>query len=384
MSLRGRLTGRQLSIQRVRLTPLYFLSVLTFLGCSTTGWAQVNPLNKPNTSQNAVCPLSEAQIQKSIEAFSKMVPTFTQEPRCVNCHGGVDPFAKPTNHGGDTQEPGSDCNDCHSEMLERGHGGPSKWQLPQPAHFFKGKDAKTLCKQMRDVFKEGADFIGHLIDDNGNSTFTDVAFRGTRGLNKRGRDLVDNYQDEPPQHITHGGLINLGTAWIDAMGGEFKGDVDCGCEPSHYAVRVTYDQVINVAMVHGTKTMGPVDIPIRFDDHGNFEGEQVVYINGNEMALMCTGESKAALLLRVTGQATEQFQKNHMHLQIESGSGLKGVATATCPVISKTVPITARESQAVLEKELEGRVGDSMSAEWGAGSGLDTQLHAQIVKVQGP
>src|SRR4051812_44276045 len=37
----------------------------------------------------AVCPLSESQTQKSIDAFAKIVPTLTQEPRCVNCHGGV-------------------------------------------------------------------------------------------------------------------------------------------------------------------------------------------------------------------------------------------------------------------------------------------------------
>jgi len=361
-----------------------WISAVAVLCLSGSGLTQVNPLDKKSTSQNAVCPLSDAQTQKSIDAFAKMVPTFTQEPRCVNCHGGVDPFAKPTNHGGDTREVGSDCDECHDEVPAKRSGEASKWRLANQEHFFKGKDAKTLCKQMRDVFQEGADFIGHLIDDNGNSKFTEVAFLGTRGLDKFGRSFVKDYKDEPPQHITHGGLINLGTAWIDAMGGEFKGDVDCGCEPSHYAVRVTYDQVINVAIVHGTKTMGPIDIPIRFDEHGNFEGEQVIYINGNETALMCTGNSTAAMVLRVSGQATEQFQKNHMHLQIESGSGLKGVANAQCPMVSRSAPIAARQSQAVLEKDLEGRVGDAMSAEWGAGSGLDTQFHAQIVKVQGP
>src|SRR5205085_6155532 len=40
----------------------------------------------------AVCPLSESQSEKSIDAFAKIVPTLTQEPRCVNCHGGVNPF----------------------------------------------------------------------------------------------------------------------------------------------------------------------------------------------------------------------------------------------------------------------------------------------------
>ena len=78
--------------------------------------AQINPLDKQSTSKDAVCPLSDAQTQKSIDAFAKLVPVFTQEPRCLNCHGGVDPFsdqlsgtasdpsAPRTEHGADLPE----------------------------------------------------------------------------------------------------------------------------------------------------------------------------------------------------------------------------------------------------------------------------------------
>lgn len=93
-----------------------------------------------------------------------MVPTFTEEPRCVNCHGGVDPFADPTNHGGGTQDPKSDCDTCHSEMPGKKGGGTSKRRLALPEHSFLGKDAVTLCKQMRSGFVEGADFLGPLIN----------------------------------------------------------------------------------------------------------------------------------------------------------------------------------------------------------------------------
>jgi hypothetical protein len=337
--------------------------------------------NNPNsTSQGAVCPLSDAQTQKSMDAFAKLVPTFTQEPRCVNCHGGVDPFSKPTNHGGDTQEPGSDCNDCHSEMPPKRGGQPSKWRLANQNHFFKGKDAKTLCKQMRDAFPVSADFIGHLIDDNGNSKFTETAFLGTRGLNKRGRDLVDNYVDEPPKFITHGGLINLGMDWINAMGGAFKGDIDCGCEPSKYAVRVTYDQDITMPMTHFTKKMGPVDIPITFRDDGSFEGEQTVFFNGSGIAYVCTGDSISAMNLRVAGTATEQFQKNRMELRMENGSPMRGAGSAHCPALSRTVPFAGGQ-QGELEKSLEGRVGESaMWAPSVAVPGIRTIVHAEIVK----
>lgn len=346
--------------------------------------AQTNVLDKQSTSQGAVCPLSDEQIQKSIDAFAKIVPTLTQEPRCVNCHGGVDPFAKPTNHGGGTVDPIADCDTCHSEMPAKSGGAASKWRLAKQEHFFKGKDAKTLCKQMRDVFKQGADFIGHLVDDNGNSKFTEVAFLGTRGLNEVGRDMVDHYKDEPPQQITQGGLINFGTEWINAQGGEFKGDIDCGCDPSHYAVRMSYDQIINTSFVHATKKMGPVDIPIKFHDDGTFEGEQTVYINGNAMVYVCTGESTAAMVLRVTGKATEEWQKNQMHVEIESGSPLRGTASAHCPAASRNGGFSGG-SQATLEKDIAGKIGDSMMFKPSVGvPGIETVIRAEIVKAGAP
>src|SRR5690349_3180300 len=42
--------------------------------------------------EGAVCPLSDEQTRRSIEAFSKVAAFMTHEPRCVNCHGAVNPF----------------------------------------------------------------------------------------------------------------------------------------------------------------------------------------------------------------------------------------------------------------------------------------------------
>ena len=72
--------------------------------------------------------------------------------------------------------------------------------------------------------------IGHLTDDNGNSNFTGTAFLGNRGLNDRAKPR-SNYTPQPPRRITQGGLISLGKDWVAASGGEFKGDIDCGCDP---------------------------------------------------------------------------------------------------------------------------------------------------------
>ena len=97
---------------------------------------QMNPLDKQSTSKDAVCPLSDAQAQKSIEAFAKIVPTLTQEPRCLNCHGGVDPFSDEAK--GDSTDPNAprtahgpgkvgpnECKNCHSDMPLKRNGTPS-------------------------------------------------------------------------------------------------------------------------------------------------------------------------------------------------------------------------------------------------------------------
>jgi hypothetical protein len=380
----GRSTQARQTLVRIgAMAPALFVCALIFLPLRAQ-LAQMNPLNKPNTSQGAVCPLSDSQTQKSMDAFAKIVPTLTQEPRCVNCHGGVDPFADPTIHAGGTQELDSDCNDCHGDMPPRRDGTPSKWRMANRDHFFKGKDAKALCKQMRDVFKESADFIGHLIDDNGNSKFTEVAFFGTRGLTDRGKTLADNPNPQPPKQITHGGLINFGLDWIKAMGGEFKGDVECGCEPVHYAVRVTYDQDITIPMGHFTKQMGPVDIPITFHDDGSFEGEKTVFFTGKGVEYVCTGESVSAMTLRVSGETVEQFQNNHMHLKMDNASPMKGSAAAQCPYISRNGAISGGQYGS-LEKDLQGRVGESLLFTPSVMvPGVKTIVRAEIVKAGAP
>lgn len=334
-----------------------------------------NPLSKVSTSQNSVCPLSDSQTQKSIEAFAKIVPTFTQEPRCVNCHGGVDPFsdtvagnhsdpnAPRSEHGGGKQDRPTDpdpskasCPTCHDNMLPRRNGSPSVWQMALPQHFFIGKDAPMLCKQMKDVFKEAADFIGHLTDDNGNSNFTGTAFMGTRGLDEIDQKKIP---PQPPLHITHGGLVQLGKDWVAAMGGEFKGDVECGCEPEHYDVRVTQVTEINMPMAHYVNAMKPVDIPITFKDDGSFQGEGRAQYQGAGAAMMCSGQSTSSISLKASGKDIQQFQKNSFHLDMENTSSMDVNATATCPYVgTRGMHNDGNTRHAELNFDMKGTVGE--------------------------
>ena len=42
--------------------------------------------------KGTVCPLTDSQTKKAIDAWGKIAAFITTEPRCVNCHGGVNPY----------------------------------------------------------------------------------------------------------------------------------------------------------------------------------------------------------------------------------------------------------------------------------------------------
>lgn len=334
-----------------------------------------------------VCPLSESQTKKAIDAFAEIAPTLNQEPRCVNCHGGVNPFIDDppgnlsdpsvprTKHGGGKQDEGSDCSVCHDNMLPKRDGSPSVWRLALPEHAFLGKDAPTLCKQMRDSFEKAEKFIGHLTDDNGNSNFTGTAFAGTRGLTNEG-----SYR---PLHMTKERLVRLGHDWVDSMGGEFKGDSDCGCKPSHYVLRVTHITTINFGIIHSNRLMGPVDVPITFHDDGSYEGEATAYIEGNATVSVCSGETVGQMNIKVSGNAVEDADTQKMSVKIENGGKETGKASAVCPRVQRTVSLSGNTSNAAIDMQFLGQVGEAREQVIAAPSpGTEATVQAEIVKVE--
>ena len=125
---------------------------------------------------------------------------------------------------------------------------------------FVGKDAPTLCKQIRGILHNAKDFMGHIKDDNGGNNFAGTAFNGDRGLDRK----MFSEKEVPTQkpHILKPAFMKLGQDWIDAMGGEFKGDQGCGCEPEHFAIQYSSTTDISIQNFHHSSVMGPVKIPI--------------------------------------------------------------------------------------------------------------------------
>lgn len=199
------------------------------------------------------CPLPLNRQIESIRAFKPIASFLTSEPRCFNCHGGVNPFidgigADPQDaeappslspHAGgrvrrqrDTAADGTvliegECRDCHNNMAPRLDGGPSLWMTAPSFLSFLGKDAPTLCKQIKRATGTAEHFRGHIENDNGGHQFALAAFAGDRALDP---DVYPETVPRQPPSIPHSELIRIAGAWVDALGGSFQGDERCGCE----------------------------------------------------------------------------------------------------------------------------------------------------------
>lgn len=219
--------------------------------------------------KTSVCSLTDSQTQKAIAAWARIAAFITSEPRCVNCHGGVNPFingvgidpddpfkdseapVSRVDHGGGKQQHENTgimdqgCKKCHRGMAANGawieigdkpaevaDGAPvPNWTTAPTFLSFVDKDPATLCRQIKKATGSADAFIGHLRNDNGRANFAGTAFYGNRGLDQDSMD--DEHLKPQPPSITHAALVKLGQDWIDAMGGKFQGDEGCGCEIRH-------------------------------------------------------------------------------------------------------------------------------------------------------
>ena len=249
----------------VLMASLMFVS--TFAHNRTSAQSRAGGQSRPSSPSRAACPLTDQQTTKSIAAFAPIHSFLTTEPRCVNCHGRVNPHIKGTGldagdetapaskvvHGGGTirrqNEPlpnggffiEGECRDCHNSMARKTDGSESLWMTAPGFLSFVDKDATTLCRQIKRAGGTAEHFLGHVRDDNGGNAFGKTAFNGDRGLDK---DRYEYIRPEPPS-ISHAALMQLAQNWVTAMGGSFKGDESCGCEFRHAKwsgqIRYTYD-----------------------------------------------------------------------------------------------------------------------------------------------
>ena len=356
------------------------------------------------TPPSLVCPLSEAQTQKSVDAFSKIASFMTHEKRCFNCHGGVNPYIEHT--GSDPEDPNAPpsetehgggkmfrehaksadgtpivdtgCNGCHSHMALKTGGGESNWMIAPGFLSFIGKDSATLCEQVRSTSRDANDFMGHLQDDNGGNNFGGTAFNGDRGLDREMYSESDVPTEKP--HISHTELLRLGQDWVDALGSEFKGDKSCGCRPAHYAIRLSILNETNFGAVHRTSVMRPVEVPIVFDDNGAFSGDGAANFQAAGIAAPCSGQSTSNLTFHVSGRAVERSEEHSMHFQLENSSPTVSHGVIQCPVIGGVSTQNTTERKTVLPFNFKGEVGETFDYHVPAIPGHSSTMHVEIVK----
>jgi len=198
------------------------------------------------------CPLAEEQSKKAVDAFAKVAAFVLTEPRCVNCHGGVNPYIdgtglNPTDptapaslkeHGGGAIPKNTDgtieaaCLKCHNHMAPKRDGSSTlQWFTATNVHSFVDKNATILCRQFKKSTGSAQEFLGHLTDDNGGNNFAQTAFNGDRGLGEADLEGFGVTIQKPS--IAKPAFIQLAENWVNAMGGTFPGDENCGCELTH-------------------------------------------------------------------------------------------------------------------------------------------------------
>ena len=245
-------------------------SGLAFLGgiALVAVLVQLSDPGPAHAQGGASCPMPIHRQLESVRAFGEIASVLTREPRCVNCHGGVNPFIENTGldpndknapasrvaHGGGEMprerarsadgveliEQG--CRECHNAMARKRDGSESLWFTAPGFLSFVDKDAPTLCTQIKRSTATASHFLGHLQDDNGGNNFSGTAFAGNRGLNK------EMFSDIPPERpsISHAALLQLGRKWVEAMGGNFVGGPECGCTPPR--IRGAFTQLDSATM----------------------------------------------------------------------------------------------------------------------------------------
>ncbi|HUH12528.1 MAG TPA: hypothetical protein VMK65_05440 [Longimicrobiales bacterium] len=235
----------------LRLLSLVVLGSTAAVGVAVARHPAAVPMAPVGAS--ASCPLSESAQQKASDAWNAMMPTF-RHPRCSNCHGGVDPFSGDGGHLGgemplimvppagtgrkpfmDVEKTFAQCEECH--------GGLPGWRVPHPVNHFVEKSDARICGDLKSALGSPARFLEHMEHDDGDVKFIAESFRGTRGLNERGRENFEAeagrpYRPEPPP-ISHATLLEQARAWTDQFDGGWPSDMSflCGCVPLRYELR---------------------------------------------------------------------------------------------------------------------------------------------------
>jgi hypothetical protein len=244
-----------------------------------------------------ICTVPDSKLQEAQQAFSEVTKVF-RTPRCINCHGAVNPFVKNTIHAGGRLETFSYAN--HDFDFEKTfaqcqacHGAFPDWHVPNGGAFFTDKTDAELCKQMKESNGQEGGFIGHVENDHGGTQFIAVAFAGTRGLNEMGQQMAQNYPEPPPPDITRANLISSARRWVEILTPYHAatGDNDCGCVPQRYVLRIELQGTQAISLpgsdqINYEWQAQPTDFPLELGEGGTFTSSGTLVLAAREVATL--------------------------------------------------------------------------------------------------
>jgi hypothetical protein len=216
---------------------------------------------------------------KAVKAFAEMMPVF-RHPRCLNCHGGLDPYSDRHPGSGALDEldltlltrelrdsvSRQQCGDCHDNIRREDH--PTKkggWMIPNPPVFFvdgtgEAKSDEELCLQMKWMEPVADSFVSHIERDHGTIQFIEAGFEGDRALGDEG--LIEAKLKKEPPPGTQLQLTEKARKWVGLVGKEgYKSSRECGCVKPRIKLKVHHTQVLKV----------PYGIPSQESSEARFE-----------------------------------------------------------------------------------------------------------------
>lgn len=311
-------------------------------------------LAAPIAGAQRICTIPDAKMADAQAIFAKITAVLRQ-PRCINCHGGQNPFTADTQHEGGTYDVIKDpsgfvledktfvaCQTCHGDL--------KGWQMAPDDMSFVGKDDPALCKLLKFQLRNGENVIDHFTNDRGGTPFIEVAFKGTRGLDEQGRALVNNYRPEPIQGATQSDLISWGRQWLTDLGsveGPIGGDghTDCGCVKHHYALQVHSRATIDMQGIHYDAGFASEPlVPIIFDEGGRtFHSETTTVGQAGVLGGTCSGQGGASVALSakgtlIDGPSTDKYGNPIQIMKVTINAESSGIsASVSCPKGSMSV-----------------------------------------------
>jgi hypothetical protein len=231
----------------------------------------------PPVSRAAACKgLSVSKQVKAVKDFAEMLPVF-RHPRCLNCHGGLDPLSD--------RHPGKDqisdlANDRDKFLAEcqECHDGLPGWRQPGEPVFFTDKDDETLCLQMKRFEPAGDGFVEHIRNDHGDIQFIAAGFKGDRAL---GEGLKDYSLVAEPPPGTQADLTAKAQKWVDDLEGHYADSPECGCVVPKVKLQVHNVMVMEVPNGLPSKEASDLTfevnlLPMGEDKPGGYQGDVTV------------------------------------------------------------------------------------------------------------